>query len=739
MPTKKEDYIPEPEHTLEANDHFPMSPASDFRSSYYAESYDFPYNPDPLCAGNRYDTYDEMGKDDQVKACLSLKMDFLLNSGWAIESESEEAKEWMTQMLKDIVDEQAAGESSFEDALRSVASHYKYGFSLSEVVAKLTDDSKYAVASIRTRAPHTFEFELDDKGNLSRLIQNGAKGKIDLNPKHFIHHINNPEFGNPYGTSDLQAAHTPWKAKKFFTRMFAIYAERHAGPTAIARYQRGTPQPEIDRIHEMVKSIQNSTALTLPEDVAVDFLQSARDATDCYERGIHLFNTHIARALLVPDLMGISGEKTSGGSYSLGKTQFDVFLGSIERDRVSLERKINLRIVKPLARLNFGDVEVKFKMLPWTAEDKASYLELWLKAIQANAYKPGIEEIDHFRDAIKFPKPPVEVMPGPIEADDENTDKGDGPNGGGKPGEPGGGSDPTKTKAPPRDPEDGKKFSHVLTFRDITPYEKKIDFNSAQRALSYSEKSLTDTLKSASKKMVASLLEQIRDKRVSANFKPDAVNAIEPKFAKEMNTGLRSELRSLWRESVNEARREIIPVGDKKVFTADDILPEEFEAILEAESFRIVGDYRTDITKRAQRNLIQGIKNGLSEGRLVQIVKEDLDDYSERWLGSLVRTKTTEIYNSARKTLWDTDPTISQIVVAYQFSAIMDQRTSEVCARLDGKIFDKGDFVGRITPPLHINCRSILVPITKFEDYKADRPIDLESLKESGGGLIQAG
>ena len=34
------------------------------------------------------------------------------------------------------------------------------------------------------------------------------------------------------------------------------------------------------------------------------------------------------------------------------------------------------------------------------------------------------------------------------------------------------------------------------------------------------------------------------------------------------------------------------------------------------------------------------------------------------------------------------------------------------------------------------NCLSILVPITKFEDYKADKPIPVEKLKEWGAGLI---
>lgn len=741
---------PEPEQDLEAKVLFPMSPTSDFRSSYYAPSYDFPYNPDPLCAGNRYDTYDEMRKDDQVKACLALKKNLVINPGWIIECESEEVKEWFTEMLRGMHDDEAAGDSGFEDCLHSVLSNYDYGFSLTEVIAKL-DEGKYAIKSLRTRAPHTWMFDVDDKGNLRGLIQNGRNGQLKLDPKHFLHHVHNQDFGNPYGTSDLQAAYPAWKAKKFFQRMFAVYAERHAGPTTVARYPNGTTQAEVDRIHEMIKSIQNSTAMTLPEDVLVDFVQSARDATDCYERGINLWNVQIARALLVPDLMGMSGGKTDGGSFSLGETQFKMFLGTVQRDRSSLERKLNLKIMRPFAALNFGGVEAKLKILPWSDDDMSRNMELWLKAVQANAYQPGPEEIDHFRDAIKFPKPPVEVLPRLPQDTQDEPQPGEGDNNDqGKPGEPKNGGGPVKPKAPPRTPvmtgkpapkPERRNFSEsaeVRIFRDLTPYEKKVDFAAVGKALGVGERSLSNTLEAAARKMSRDLLEQIRDKRISANFKPEAISTIEPRYAREMNEGLRSELRGLWRDSVEEARREILPSGTGRLYTASDILPEEFEAILEAESFKIVGDYRTEITKRAQRNLIQGVKNGLPDGKLAQIVKEDLADYTDRWLSSLVRTKTTEVYNSARKTLWDTDPTISQIVAAYQFSAIMDARTSDVCARLDGKIFEKSDFADRVTPPLHINCRSILVPITKFEDYKADKPISLEALKDLGGGLIQA-
>jgi hypothetical protein len=60
------------------------------------------------------------------------------------------------------------------------------------------------------------------------------------------------------------------------------------------------------------------------------------------------------------------------------------------------------------------------------------------------------------------------------------------------------------------------------------------------------------------------------------------------------------------------------------------------------------------------------------------------------------------------------------MVSAYQYSAILDSVTTDLCAGLHGKIFDAGD---QPVPPLHFNCRSLLVPITKYESYEPDTKV----------------
>ena len=53
----------------------------------------------------------------------------------------------------------------------------------------------------------------------------------------------------------------------------------------------------------------------------------------------------------------------------------------------------------------------------------------------------------------------------------------------------------------------------------------------------------------------------------------------------------------------------------------------------------------------------------------------------------------------------------------YQFLATLDNRTSEICQSLDGKIFDLKDrVVGVNASPMHVSCRSCEIPYIE-NDY----------------------
>lgn len=74
---------------------------------------------------------------------------------------------------------------------------------------------------------------------------------------------------------------------------------------------------------------------------------------------------------------------------------------------------------------------------------------------------------------------------------------------------------------------------------------------------------------------------------------------------------------------------------------------------------------------------------------------------------SFVRTAANHIANKAREELHAANDDIISHVL---WVSTLDARTTEICASMDGKTFAVGEGV---RPPLHYNCRSIVVPIVK--------------------------
>jgi len=59
---------------------------------------------------------------------------------------------------------------------------------------------------------------------------------------------------------------------------------------------------------------------------------------------------------------------------------------------------------------------------------------------------------------------------------------------------------------------------------------------------------------------------------------------------------------------------------------------------------------------------------------------------------------------------------VGQEIKRFQYSAIMDSKTTELCQGLNGMVVDDGSAVmSQYSPPLHYNCRSVWTPVTQEE------------------------
>lgn len=91
---------------------------------------------------------------------------------------------------------------------------------------------------------------------------------------------------------------------------------------------------------------------------------------------------------------------------------------------------------------------------------------------------------------------------------------------------------------------------------------------------------------------------------------------------------------------------------------------------------------------------------------------------STRQASALVRTAVNEIANKAALLTYGEN---SRVVQGFEFVATLDERTTEICADSDGRVYALDDPAARI-PPLHWNCRSTTIPRLNYKELGVKAP-----------------
>lgn len=674
-----------------------------FKSPYVTDTYLAPYNPDDLYQKHwDYSIYEKMLQDDQISVCMQLKKDLVLGDGFLIQPQSEDQDE-LADFLKSCLMDRYEGD--FVEDLEEILTAYDFGFSLTEKVFKV-EEEMLALKNLVTRHPASWLIHTDPKGKISKFEQRTSAGDLEIKPTSLIHMINSKRFQNPYGYSDMRAAYNAWFTKLHIVRYLSIFLEKAASPIPVGRYDKNAPEGTGDRLLNILKKFQSKTALAIPKDLEIEFLE-AKNTGEAYRNSIHMFNMFIGRALFIPDLLGFTGSETGGGSFSLGKEQINIFFLHIQRRRNSLENLIQKEIINPIIKYNFGNVEnpPQFKFKPLDDLRALEFAKLWLEAVKGKFYEVTDEEINHFRKLVKFPEGeiirPEAVNPNaPLDPNDPELEQKEVEE-----------KDDKEEKPEQKEEEEKKEFAKAF---DQTPgdYHKKVNFKAIKTKLDDYDTSLMNEVAPVVRKMLLDLNDQIEKKKIIQNQNVGRIDDLSLKYKKELKQIIKNSFFGLYKDSAAQAQTEI----QKSDYAKKPLAEDKFLEVLDAEVFNFIGDYEYAILKRTRVELIAAIKDGKPLSSVIGVLSDELKPLADVALERYARTKHTEVMNNGRKEFFDS----TGVVSGYQYSAIMDERTSEICSGLHGKFFKAGD---EPVPPMHFNCRSTLIPITKYEAFKPTETI----------------
>lgn len=162
--------------------------------------------------------------------------------------------------------------------------------------------------------------------------------------------------------------------------------------------------------------------------------------------------------------------------------------------------------------------------------------------------------------------------------------------------------------------------------------------------------------------------------------------------------------------------------------------PPPVQAILWAQSRAgLQGKWERDLDAKVQEVISQSLAEGVNQREIMKRLAKVFPAFGKARLENIARTETASAYNAGRLATLKQ----SALVAAVQFTAIVDDRTTEICQTRDGRIIliNNPDLLAN-TPPLHFQCRSTIVPVDKYD--MEDLAAGDKALEESYFGWLTA-
>ncbi len=137
-----------------------------------------------------------------------------------------------------------------------------------------------------------------------------------------------------------------------------------------------------------------------------------------------------------------------------------------------------------------------------------------------------------------------------------------------------------------------------------------------------------------------------------------------------------------------------------------------FQGLLQREWYTGI---KRNLRAAVQKEINIGLVNGETTDQIVRRIhgtraagyKDGVFNGTRRQVESLVRTSVNHMTSQARELVYEEN---TDVVKGVQIVATLDARTTEICAALDGTVYNVGE--GE-RPPFHWGCRTTTVPVLK--------------------------
>jgi len=275
---------------------------------------------------------------------------------------------------------------------------------------------------------------------------------------------------------------------------------------------------------------------------------------------------------------------------------------------------------------------------------------------------------------------------------------------------PGGGVPPQTSRAGAADVAPNAPSSDPPTRRQLTAYERKVNFTAIEREMENLGAAYTERMRVAIARTRDELMQWVRtnyDGNVSFATSFAALPAADK---------WRETMGAFFKDAFDQGRESIrgeVP----KAFAAQELPAGDYDKALEylrTKAFAVTGVTHDRLLNDVRRALIQAISTGEPLDRIMERLRLLFEPYAAAnaaaggallepsRLETIVRTNLNDVFNMGRI---QQAREAGDFLDGFQYSAIMDSRTTEVCQHLDGLVMRASDpRVDALRPPRHFNC-----------------------------------
>ena len=636
-------------------------------------------------------------------------------------------------------------EGDFSEDLRNVYTAMKWGYSITEKIWEPWESpdfgARWAYRGLHLKEWEKFIFVVDAFGNRVGLVQTEPR-RLPLSYGKFVVAVYEPEPGNPYGRGTLPECYWhDWFMREGWN-FWGVACERYGAPIVVVTHPRNASEAAKDELDTILENLQTRAGIRLPEGMTLDLKQAIATGRDSFGAFIAEQKENLQIKVLGETLTSTQGDR---GSQSLGEVHERVRDELADEDTEWLFRIVNEQIVRPLVDVNYAGAAYPVVFPPVRDQIDLEAFARMVQSLSAVGFRiPAKWAYTRFGIPEPIGDEPVLERPAPQPFPFAE---------GGQARLPAPRTMVAGARFAEDEPDDAGSDDFGAFGRDFTAYEDAASL----RGMHAAGAALIDAARAEAHGIWA----EIRDGMIGAA--EDALR--ERRLDVEISAPV--EAMGRFRDLVYRANLAAHLDGQASVIgelsrrglalfaeapdpdlLAEPLPPEQaiewftkrrpdFTVSLAEEALGDVSGFVTRIEADKARTIIyERLHEAIRSGWGVREFRSAIIGDFRVWTGDLVgaagslaqadariatifRTNVMSALNGGRDEIFRVaeDPAqAADPIVAYQYSAVMDDRTRPDHAAMDGRIYGAKDPIWAIwNPPNGYNCRCVRVPILRSQ------------------------